>query len=245
MRQRIHPGDVADFRQVVERAARDAQDFSHEYRLQMPDDRIKHLYVVAHAVRDESGSPEHIGAVMDVTERKQAEEALKQGQKRFRAMVEKSAEGIVLGTPEKGVIYASPSVERVLGYTPDEFAGQSLYDAVHLDHRQHMTDTVAELLAEPNKVVIDEVMLRHKDRSWRWIECTMRNLLHEPSMRALVINFREITERKHAQAERGQLEQRLRQAEKMEAVGRLAAGIAHDFNNVLAGAFAYGAKSRA
>src|SRR6202790_1811382 len=121
--QRIHPENVADFRQVVERASRDAQDFSHEYRLRMPDGRIKHLYVVAHAVRDESGSLEYNGAVMDVTERKQAEQALKEGQKRFRAMVEKSAEGIVLGTPEKGVIYASPSVERVLGYTPDEFAG--------------------------------------------------------------------------------------------------------------------------
>jgi PAS domain S-box-containing protein len=165
---------------------------------------------------------------------------LGQGQKRFRAMVEKSAEGIVLGTPEKGVIYASPSVERVLGYTPDEFAGRSLYGAVHMDHDQRMADTVAELLAEPNKVVIDEVMVLHKDRSWRWIECTIRNLLHEPSVQALVINFRDITERKHAQAEREQLEQRLHQAEKMEAVGRLAAGIAHDFNNVLAGVFAYG-----
>jgi PAS domain S-box-containing protein len=238
--QRIHPGNVADFRQVVERATRDAQDFSHEYRLRMPDGRIKHLYVVAHAVRDESGSLEYIGAVMDVTERKQAEEALTQGQKRFRAMVEKSAEGIVLGTPEKGVIYASPSVERVLGYTPDEFAGRSLYGAVHTDHGQHMADTIAELLAEPNKVVIDEVMLLHKDRSWRTIECTMRNLMHEPSVQAVVINFRDITERKHAQAERELLGQRLRQAEKMESVGRLAAGIAHDFNNVLAGVFAYG-----
>jgi PAS domain S-box-containing protein len=238
--QQAHPEDRAPLEQALDRARREKNDFDLQHRLLMPDGSIKHLKVVARALAHESGDLEFVGAVMDVTEHKQAEEALKQGQKRFRAMVEKSAEGIVLGTPEKGVTYASASVEQVLGYGPDEFAGRSLYGAVHPDHGQHMADTVTGLLAEPNTVVIDEVMLLHKDRSWRSIECTMRNLLHEPSVQALVINFRDITERKHAQAEREQLEQRLRQAEKMEAVGRLAAGIAHDFNNVLAGVFAYG-----
>jgi signal transduction histidine kinase/CheY-like chemotaxis protein len=82
-------------------------------------------------------------------------------------------------------------------------------------------------------------MVRHKDGSWRWIENTVSNLLEEPSVRALVMNFRDITERKLADAERSRLEQRLRQAQKMEAVGRLAGGIAHDFNNILGGILGY------
>src|SRR5216684_2431567 len=119
--QRVHPEDVTGFRQVVERASHDGQDYSQEYRLRMPDGRVKHIHVVAHAMRNETGDGDFVGAVMDVTLAKETEDRI-----RF------------------------------------------------------------------------------------------------------------------AQAEREQLEQRLRQAEKMEAVGRLAAGVAHDFNNVLAGVFAYG-----
>jgi NO-binding membrane sensor protein with MHYT domain/nitrogen-specific signal transduction histidine kinase len=64
---RIHPDDVAAFRQVVERAAHDGQDFAHEYRLRMPDQRVKHIHVVARAVRGEAGDADFVGAVMDVT----------------------------------------------------------------------------------------------------------------------------------------------------------------------------------
>jgi signal transduction histidine kinase len=64
---RVHPGDVAAFRQVAERASQDGQSFTHEYRLRMPDDRVKHIHVVAHTFRDEAGAVEFVGAVMDVT----------------------------------------------------------------------------------------------------------------------------------------------------------------------------------
>ena len=241
IRQRTDPEDRALVQQTMERASQDGKDIDFEHRLLMPDGSVKYLHAVSHPVFNASGDlVEYVGTVMDVTEHKQVAEVLRRSKNRFKAMVEKSVEGILLMLPDKRIIYASPAVERVLGYTSEELTVQSLIEHVHPDYRQHATDSWNRLLQDPDYVAAAESMMQHKDRSWRWIECTARNLLHEPSVEAVVVNFRDITERKRAQAERERLEQRLRQAAKMEAVGRLAGGIAHDFNNVLAGVFAYG-----
>jgi PAS domain S-box-containing protein len=167
------------------------------------------------------------------------ERALHESEKRFRAMIEHSSDAAILSHPEKGILYASPSLERMFGYTQEELQGSQPYDHLHPDHRADAVRRREELLRTPGKVIRSETLVRHKDGSWRWSENTLSNLLHEPSVRALVLNLRDITERKHADAERARLEQRLRQAEKMEAVGRLAGGIAHDFNNILGGILGY------
>src|SRR5207302_1998202 len=75
--QRVHPEDVAGVQQTIERAARDGKNFEHEYRLVMPDGSVKHVHVVARAERNGSGGVEFVGAVMDITERKRAEEELR------------------------------------------------------------------------------------------------------------------------------------------------------------------------
>jgi len=72
--RRAHPEDAALVQQTIERAAHDGQDFDHEYRLVTPEGSIKHVHLVAHALNDVSGSVEFVGAVMDITERKRAEE---------------------------------------------------------------------------------------------------------------------------------------------------------------------------
>src|SRR2546425_696502 len=75
--QRFHPEDAAQVKQTIERASQDGKDFDFEHRLLMPDGFVKHVHIVAHAERDESGELEFVGAVMDTTESNQAEQALR------------------------------------------------------------------------------------------------------------------------------------------------------------------------
>ena len=168
------------------------------------------------------------------------ERALQRSEKRFRAMIERSADGVVLMHPQSAAIfYASPGFERVTGYTLEDVRDRPAFELLDPEHRESVRRVRDEMLGTPGKVVTQEYRLRHRDGSWRWVEGTISNLLHEPSVRAVVVNVRDITERKLADAERSRLEQRLRQAAKMEAVGRLAGGIAHDFNNILGGILGY------
>ncbi len=168
------------------------------------------------------------------------ERAMERSEKRFRAMIEHSADAMLLTRPaSSGIVYVSPTFERLTGYRLDDVRGSQYLSLIHPDHHAASVRQREETLRLPGKVVVQEVRIRHKDGSWRWVENTISNLLHEPGIRSVVMNLRDITERKLADAERVRLEQRLRQAEKMEAVGRLAGGIAHDFNNILGGILGY------
>jgi PAS domain S-box-containing protein len=168
------------------------------------------------------------------------ERALQASEKRFRAMIEHSNDAIVLTNPlAGGVFYVSPHFTRVTGYTFDEVRGRQLPELAYPEHQDQAARLRTELLRAPGTAVSVEVKLRHRNGSAIWTDATITNLLDEPSVGGLVVNLRDITERKLAEAERSRLEHRLRQAAKMEAVGRLAGGIAHDFNNILGGILGY------
>jgi PAS domain S-box-containing protein len=117
----------------------------------------------------------------------------------FRALIEHSSEVIALLTPEGTVLYTSPSIERVLGYTPQECMAKSACAVIHPDDSVSLGHTFQHLLAIPGLVNTHQFRCRHKDGTWRWVEATMTNLLQDPDVQALVTNVRDISERKQAE----------------------------------------------
>jgi hypothetical protein len=165
-------------------------------------------------------------------QRRQAEAALRASEERFRALVENSSDALLLVDAEGRVAYISPSSSRHLGWGSDEMLGQSIFDFLHPDDRDAMSVKLAEVLRSPGKPVTQDIRLQHADGSWRAIESIAVNRLSDPSVEAIVVNARDITDRR-------KLEEQLRHAQKMEAVGQLAGGIAHDFNNLLTAILGY------
>ena len=130
--------------------------------------------------------------------------------KRFRALIENSSDGIVLVAPDGKFTYAAPSTERILGYSAEEMIGLSGPDLVHPDDRQEMLEALGTLRAEPGASVTSLRRFRHKDGSWKWIESTSTNLVHEPSVRAIVANYRDVSQRLRADEDLKQSEEQFR-----------------------------------
>jgi PAS domain S-box-containing protein len=165
-------------------------------------------------------------------QRQQAEAALRASEERFRALVENSSDSVVVVDGEGRISYVSGSSHRHLGWQPHEMMGQSIFDFLHPDDRELAAATQSEALQRPGETVSAEVRFRHADGSWRIMEGFAVNRLNDPSVGGIILNARDITERRR-------LEEQLRQAQKMEAVGQLAGGIAHDFNNLLTAILGY------
>jgi PAS domain S-box-containing protein len=145
----------------------------------------------------------------DVTEKRKSQDALNKSEKRFRAMIEKSSEVVVIIDAAGSILYATGSVTSMLGYSLSEYVDHNIFEFVHPDELEQNRTVFADLLQRPERSVMVEIRWRHKDRSWRWIEATGTNLLADPAVNGIVVNFRDITERKESERKLNHLNKRL------------------------------------
>jgi len=124
-----------------------------------------------------------------------ANESLRKSERRFRALIENGADSIALIDAANRILYLSPAVANVEGYTPDELLGRLGTEHTHPDDLPTLGHAMEQLLANPGKPVPATWRRRHKDGHWIWIEGVATNLLDDPSVGAIVCNYRDITGR--------------------------------------------------
>jgi len=148
--------------------------------------------------------------VRDVTERKRAEEAVRQREEHFRALIENSLEGIAILDADLTIRYESPSAERITGFRPGELVGTSVLGSLHPDDRERAVKTFRKLAKRPAQAVPATVRVLHKDGTWHIMEGTANNLLSNPAVNGIVVNYRDVTERQRAQEALKQREEHFR-----------------------------------
>jgi diguanylate cyclase (GGDEF)-like protein/PAS domain S-box-containing protein len=134
--------------------------------------------------------------IHDITERWQAEAAVRQSEERFRSLVQNASDLITVIDPDTTVRYQSPAVTRVLGYDADFAIGNRLIDAVHKDDAGRFLAALDDLIARPGSAVTGEGRVRHADGTWRYLEFTGTDQRENPAIGGLVLNVRDVTERK-------------------------------------------------
>jgi PAS domain S-box-containing protein len=198
-----------------------------EYALRRVDGTTMWARVSASPLTGADGSFEGaIYLVSDVTEARAAAERLRQSERQFRALIENASDSVVVLDAEGVTRYVSPSGERQTGYAAHELVGRRGFERVHPEDAAAVETAFHALLAEPGRQAQVQYRYRHRDGDWRTLRSVATNLLADAAVAGIVVNTLDVTEQERLGAQ-------LRQAQKLEAVGRLAGGVAHDFNNLL------------
>jgi PAS domain S-box-containing protein len=222
----VYPEDLPLVQQHLQKLLTNQEDVT-EYRIVTTTGDIRWVRDYGRPVwgEFENRVVRFINAAQDITERRQAEQALSEREKQYRLLAEHSYDAVALFEGGR-VTYASPAYEHIYGQPVDQIIGldyQRILVRIHPDDREY----VLSQMRRPEPVLKYSFRVKHQEGHYIWVEDVVKRTLDEQGKPIrTIINTRDITERK-------QLEEQLYHAQKMDALGRLAGGVAHHFNNLL------------
>src|SRR2546421_759814 len=150
-----------------------------------------------------------------ITDNSQRANVFNPGEKLFRALIENSSDAVALVSHEGLFTYVSPSVQKILGFTPEELLGRNTLELFPPDNLLAALKQYDSVARTPGLTVTVEHTCIHKDGSLRWVESTTTNHLHDPTIQGFVANFRDITERKKLQDDMWKSEQQLQERQRI------------------------------
>jgi PAS domain S-box-containing protein len=130
--------------------------------------------------------------------------------RRLRSLIENALDIVTVIDGHGKILYASPSTRRSLGYAPDALAGESVFDLVHSSDLARVRDFLASRMSRPGIAPLIECRIQHQDGSWRHFEVAGNNLLDDPAVHAIVVNARDVTQRREAEERLHASERRFR-----------------------------------
>ena len=225
----VHPGDRASVMETMAFIVEQGDDFSSEFRILRPDGKVRYLKSYGLIQRDASGNSLRIvGTNWDITEQQEADNALRESEQRFRTLLERVPGVAVQGfDAECRIHYWNEASERFYGYRAEEVMGADLVELVVPPEMRDEARAAIRKSAETGAPIdAGETSLLHRDG--RILQAFSSSAIVQTPGKPASLYCLDIDLTAHKR-----LEEQLRQAQKMEAVGQLAGGIAHDFNNML------------
>jgi PAS domain S-box-containing protein len=177
-----------------------------------------------------------LACTRDITARKEAEDALRSREAQYRAIFDGSADSLVLWNRQMRMVDVSAGYTRMYGYEPREVVGRGFSTRLSPEAIARRTALIEDALRGSQGRLETEAV--RKDGTWFDVELRYLPMMHQGEPHVLAV-ARDISDRRAAEAQREELENQVRQAQKMEAIGQLTGGIAHDFNNILTSVVGY------
>ncbi len=173
-----------------------------EARILLPDGSIHYVRGSGKPVLDEAGKLiRMIGYYLDITEEKLAFQRLNEVKQFYEALIDKAPDGVVLVNYQGQFTYVSPSARKLFGYSATEDIVFHPDEYTHPDDLPFVLDALEKVFADPLYSPTLEYRFKNKTEEWQWVESTFTNLLGVPAVCGVVINFREITDRKSTEEE--------------------------------------------
>ncbi len=167
-------------------------------------------------------------SLRDITSRKKAEEIISLSEQRFKGLVQSGSDMIWIINQMGELLYASPTVHTIMGINPDNKYGQNVFEQVHIEDSARVQSTFYQFLASGNKqILVPAYRYVNDDGRTFWVESTITNLLNDPSIKGIVLNSRDVTDRRKLTEELAANTERLKTSQKIARLGYLE----YDFNS--------------